>query len=231
MSSVVGGRVREPGEIAGRGDSLIVVEDVNASGRRIDRDCREPLRAIVARTAVEQQRRGKGEPLVAAPLKRDVCAVLIVVDRVHYVDVAAESAVRFVDGHRWKIVHPVVSEHLIHREEVGRQVHGSAPRGAVVGRSRETDVVRQTTGAAGPGDVSVRGSEAREARDRSLTIDGCGGHDLSRRPGRGCRGRDVIRECRRDLDTPRGRWREVGPAHDDAPGVRIDVHELLVGVV
>ena len=70
-----------------------------------------------------------------------------------------------------------------------------------------------------------------EPRDRPLAIDVRRADDASRRPGRRCRGRNVVRKRRRDLHATRGRRREVGPAHDHAPAVGIHVHELLVGII
>src|SRR6185436_2718625 len=99
--AVVGIRLTNLREVAARGDSLVVVDDVDSSRRLIDRDPREPLRAVVAGPAVHDQWRRERRAAIGAALENDVGSVSGVVAGIHHVNGAGARASGVVHGNGW----------------------------------------------------------------------------------------------------------------------------------
>ena len=79
QTSIVRELIGRLGKIAARVYSLIVVEDINAPAAVIDSNPGKPLSAIVAWSAVDENRTREAEAAVGTALKHNVGAVLQVV--------------------------------------------------------------------------------------------------------------------------------------------------------
>ena len=220
--------MRDLRQVAARRNTLVVIEDMDASGCGVHGHPRKPLGAIVTGPAVEQHRRRECQAVVGAALERDVGAVAGIIVGVDDVHVTVGAGRRVVDGKGRKHVDAIVAEDVIDEEERGRrQLDGRTPRRAVIGRARERHLIGQVVERPPPRDVGLPRMVPGEPGDRRLTVSRRVADDLTRRPRRGRR-RDVVRIGDRNLR--RGR-REVRPAHRHAAAIGIDVHQLLVGVV
>src|SRR5207237_7563547 len=105
------------GQIAARVYSMIIVKDINAAAAVIDGDPGKPLAAIVARPAVDKDRIREVNAAVGTSLEGDVTGVPQVIVGIYEVDIAPAWSRRIVDRESGRRADPVVSQHLVHREE------------------------------------------------------------------------------------------------------------------
>ena len=180
-------------DIAARVDVLVVIEHVHAPGRGVDRHPWKPLCAIFAGAAVQVDRRRERHTVVHASLKHDVGAVERVVVAVDDVHIAAMWAARRVDRQRRAGVHAIVTENLIGRRELARQLGRLRPRRAVVGGTGEGDLVDEPEEREPrPRNVRVVRAASRKRRNGRLAVLLVMPDDSARRPRRRCRGHHVI---------------------------------------
>src|SRR5262249_43950255 len=93
---------------------LVVVGNIDAACVFVDVDPRKPLRSIASWDSIEQDRSGKRQPTVYAPLKRDVSTItriVIFVDKIH---IASKRSRRSVHGEAGRRVDAVITQNLVY---------------------------------------------------------------------------------------------------------------------